>query len=156
MRPRSRVYRGVGFILTPLVKNFISCQMSEVKYKPSEEWFKLTRHGLEKAEAVFKAERYIYTVFMCHLSIEKALKGLYAKCFEKDPIKTHDLNYLCDIIGLNLSEEHQIFLDSLNDISVPVRYPDDIKKIVSIYKKSRTERILNESKELLKWLRKKL
>ena len=130
--------------------------MNEVNYKPSEEWFKQADYDLETAEAMFKARRYIYTVFMCHLSIEKALKGLYAKCFEKDPIKTHDLNYLCDIIGLNLSEEHQIFLDSLNDISVPVRYPDDINKIVSIYKKDRVEKILNKSKELLKWLRKKL
>jgi len=28
---------------------------------------------------MFKTKRHIYTVFMCHLSIEKALKGLYAK-----------------------------------------------------------------------------
>jgi HEPN domain-containing protein len=38
---------------------------------------------LGTAEAMFDAGRYIYTVFMWHLSIEKALKGLYAKKFKR-------------------------------------------------------------------------
>uniref|UniRef100_A0A7C4YD27 HEPN domain-containing protein n=1 Tax=candidate division WOR-3 bacterium TaxID=2052148 RepID=A0A7C4YD27_UNCW3 len=38
-----------------------------------------------------EAGRYIYTVFMCHLSVEKALKGLYVKKFKKNPPKKHNL-----------------------------------------------------------------
>lgn len=30
----------------------------------------------------------MYTVFMCHLSLEKALKGLYAEKLGKEPPKT--------------------------------------------------------------------
>lgn len=47
------------------------------RLKPSEEWFTQAKYDLETAEAMFKTRRYIYTVFMCHLSIEKALKGVY-------------------------------------------------------------------------------
>ena len=70
----------------------MEAKMSESKFKPPEEWFRQADYDLETAEAMFKAGRYIYTVFMCHLSIEKALKGLYAKRFRKDPPKIHNLN----------------------------------------------------------------
>jgi HEPN domain-containing protein len=53
-------------------------------YKQSEEWFKQADYDLETAETLLKTGRYIYAVFMCHLSIEKALKGLYAQKFEQD------------------------------------------------------------------------
>ncbi|MFB3895377.1 MAG: HEPN domain-containing protein [bacterium] len=61
--------------------------------KLPEEWFKQAEYDLDTAKVMFNSGRYFYTIFMCHLSIEKALKGLYAKVFGKDPIKTHDLNY---------------------------------------------------------------
>jgi len=34
---------------------------------------------MKTAEVMFNTKRYIYIVFMCHLSIEKAFKGLYQK-----------------------------------------------------------------------------
>ena len=39
-----------------------------------DEWFKQADYDGNRI--MFKGERYFYTVFMCHLSIEKALKGL--------------------------------------------------------------------------------
>jgi HEPN domain-containing protein len=54
-------------------------KMPEKRFKPPVEWFKQADYDLETAEAMFITGRYIYTVFMCHLSIEKELKGLYAK-----------------------------------------------------------------------------
>lgn len=44
------------------------------KYK---EWLRQADYDMETAEAMFESGRYIYAVFMCHLSLEKALKGLY-------------------------------------------------------------------------------
>lgn len=57
--------------------------MSRHKFKPVEEWFIQADYDLATAKAMFKTARYIYTIFMCHLSIEKALKGLYARKFKK-------------------------------------------------------------------------
>jgi HEPN domain-containing protein len=49
---------------------------------------------MKTAEAMFKSKRYIYAVFMCHLSIEKVLKGLYAQMLPEVPPKTHNRGFL--------------------------------------------------------------
>jgi HEPN domain-containing protein len=125
-------------------------------FKPLEEWFKQADYDLETASAMFKAGRYIYTVFMCHLCIEKALKGLYAKKFKIDPPKTHDLIYLVEKIELKLDESNHYFLEDITDLSVLTRYPDEIENILKQLKKYKTEKILNQTKELLSWLKKDL
>ena len=41
------------------------------------EWMKQAAYDLETAEFMFAGARYFYAVFMCHLAVEKALKGCY-------------------------------------------------------------------------------
>jgi HEPN domain-containing protein len=126
------------------------------KFKTSEEWFRQAEYDLGTAEAMFDAGRYIYTVFMCHLSIEKALKGLYAKKFKKDPPKIHNLNYFCELVEIVLEKDLQEFIDNLNDLSVPTRYPDELDKLLKDYKKEDTFKVLEKTKELLLCLKKML
>lgn len=125
-------------------------------FKPPEEWFKQADYDLKTAEALFKTSRYLYTVFMCHLSIEKALKGFYAKKFQKDPPKIHNLNYLCQKIEIKLAEEFQDFIDRLNNLSVPPRYPDELARLLRDYKKDLTKIVLRQTKELLLCLKEKI
>ena len=125
-------------------------------FKTQEEWFEQADYDIETAEALFNAGRYIYTVFMCHLSIEKALKGVYAKKFKKDPPKIHNLNYFIEETGLELPEKFQVFIDKLNGLSIPTRYPNEIKKLIREYKKDLTEKVLDETKELLLCLKQKM
>ena len=68
--------------------------------KGPEEWFKQAEYDIKTAEAMFAARRYVYVVFMCHLSIEKALKGLYQKRLGTIPPKVHNLLYLIEAIGI--------------------------------------------------------
>ena len=42
----------------------------------SSEWLRQADYDLETAQYMLAGGRYIYAVFMCHLSAEKALKGL--------------------------------------------------------------------------------
>ncbi len=125
-------------------------------YKLPEEWLKQADYDLGTAKSMFKTGRYIYTVFMCHLSIEKALKGLYARKFEANPSKTHNLNYLCEETNLEIPEKFQDFMDNLNNLSVPTRYPDEMEKLLKDFKKDVTKKIYKQTKELLKWLREKI
>ena len=124
--------------------------------KPSDEWFRQADYDLETAEAMFGVGRYIYTVFMCHLSIEKALKGLYTKKLGEEPPKTHNLIYLIEKIGIQMSENLYDFVFSLNRVSVPTRYPDDLKRILNDYDKDITKEILIKSKDVLEWLKERL
>ena len=59
-----------------------------------EEWLKQANYDMDTADAMFRSGRYFYAVFMCHLSIEKSLKGLYSKELAEVPPKTHNLLYL--------------------------------------------------------------
>lgn len=121
--------------------------------KSPEEWLKQANYDMGAAKGMFDTRRYIYTVFMCHLSIEKALKGLYAKQFEKDPPKTHDLIYLAGKIALTPPETLHEFLKTLNEKSVPTRYPDVLQRMQRDYNKKKTAEVLKTGKELLKWIK---
>ena len=44
--------------------------------KSPQEWRKQADYDIKTAEIMFDNKRYFYAVFMCHLSIEKALKGI--------------------------------------------------------------------------------
>lgn len=46
------------------------------KYK---EWYFQSDYDLETASDMYNSGRNIYCIFMCHLSLEKALKGLFIK-----------------------------------------------------------------------------
>jgi HEPN domain-containing protein len=59
-----------------------------------QEWFRQADYDMDTADAMFASGRYFYAVFMCHLSLEKALKGLIANRLDELPPKTHNLLYL--------------------------------------------------------------
>jgi HEPN domain-containing protein len=117
-------------------------------------WIKSSNYDLKTAEHMFKTGRYIYVLFMCHLSIEKILKGLYEAASEKVAPKTHNLIYLSKTIGLNIPENHLETVESLNGLSVVTRYPEDIDEMVRAFKKDKVGEYLKRTKELLKWLKK--
>lgn len=120
--------------------------------KPPEEWFKQAGYDMETAEYMFNGERYFYTVFMCHLSIEKALKALYAKKLKDVPPKTHNLLYLIEKINVKPPDDLYDLVFTLNRVSIPTRYPDDLQSILKSYDNKKTEELLSKSKEVIKWL----
>ncbi len=111
---------------------------------------------METAEAMFKSGRYFYAVFMCHLSIEKALKGLYFKDFDQVPPKTHNLLYLLNKIGKRPGKESEMFITKLNTASIATRYPDDLAKIQAAYTAKVTTEMILKSKDVLKWVKTQL
>jgi HEPN domain-containing protein len=125
-----------------------------VAIKP-DEWLRQAQYDMETADYLFEGERYFYAVFMCHLSIEKALKGLYVKRFNKTPPKTHNLIYLIEFINIDIPGNHYDVIFTLNRISVPARYPDNLQTILKEFNKSKTIEVIEQSKEVLKWLKTK-
>jgi HEPN domain-containing protein len=91
---------------------------------------------------------------MCHLSVEKLLKALYEAVSKKIPPKTHNLIYLSKSIGLEIPEDHLRTLESLNDLSIVTRYPEDMDGLVKAFKKKRAGEYFNRTRALLKWLKK--
>ena len=118
-----------------------------------EEWYFQSDYDLETAVDMLKSGRNVYCIFMCHLSLEKALKGLLIKKKGEFPSKSHSLIYFVDKVELELSESQYEFIFMLNKISVPTRYPEDLKKLFIAYTTERTESILHQTKEVQLWIK---
>ncbi len=48
------------------------------------------------------------------------------------------------------------FVFTLNRVSVPTRYPDDLQSMFKDYEKEKTKEILEKGEKLLTWLKAKL
>lgn len=117
-------------------------------------WIKSSNYDIKTAEHMFATGRYVYVLFMCYLAVEKLLKALYEATYEKIPPKTHNLIYLSNAVKLEIPENLLQTIESLNDLSVVTRYPEDINALVKAFKKDRSADYLKKTKELLKWLKK--
>jgi len=124
--------------------------------KSHEEWLRQADYDIDTAEYMLKGGRNFYAVFMCHLSIEKALKGLYAFFKALEPPKTHNLVFLLKEMDIKPPEQIARFLLRLNDAGVRTRYPDDIPSVEKVYSKESARKIYMASKEALTWIRTKL
>lgn len=122
----------------------------------AQEWFRQADYDMRSAGIMFDNRQYIHAVFMCHLAIEKALKGLYARNFKEAPPRTHNLVFLAEQLKLALPEDLSDFMFTITGVSVQTRYPDEIEKIRRDYNKAKTKLLLEKGKKALKWLKTKL
>ena len=121
--------------------------------KLPKEWFLQADYDMETAQYMFDGGRYFYCIFMCHLSIEKALKGLYRARLKSDPPKIHNLLYFVGKLGLKMPGELEDHVNRLNYLSIPTRYPDDLRRMSREFDNRRTEAALLATKKVLKWLK---
>jgi HEPN domain-containing protein len=121
--------------------------------KRTVEWLKQANYDLDTAEFMANGGRYFYAVFMCHLAIEKALKGLYLHNLQETPPKTHNLVYLLNKIGLRPDADRSKVVAILNEANIATRYPDDIDRLQSKYTPEIASQILVGTKEILEWIK---
>ena len=122
----------------------------QLKY---EEWFFQSDYDLETAQYMLQSGRNVYCIFMCHLSLEKALKGLFIKRFNQIPPKLHALMYFVNKIQLTLSDEHLLFIEKMDSLSVPTRYPEDLRAMIALYTPVQTTSIYEQTKTIQQWLK---
>lgn len=120
----------------------------------ANEWLKQADYDIDTAEFMFGGGRYFYAVFMCHLSLEKAMKGLYYERLKEVPPRIHNLVYLLNKAGIKPPEETGRFIVKLNEANVVTRYPEDIEKLQRDYTRDAVKNILVKSREALEWIKK--
>lgn len=81
------------------------------------------------------------------------MKAYYVKSTNNLAPKTHDLIFLADKTKLQLDEKHKLFLAVLMKYQLEGRYPE---YKLSVPSKEKAKDYLNQTKELLEWLVKKL
>ena len=109
---------------------------------------------------MLKSGRLLYVGFMCHQTIEKALKAIIARdCEEGDlPPKIHDLSKLAVRAKLFeiMTENHQSFLEMLNPLNIEARYPDYKAEIAAGLTKKNCKILIKDTEELLCWIKEQL
>ena len=56
----------------------------------------------------------------------------------------HSLIFFVEKLSMQMSNSSYEFIYTVNKISVPTRYPEDLRKLFEAYTKKRTEEILNQ------------
>ena len=120
--------------------------------KDYREWLKQAEYDMGTADYMVRGGRTLYALFMCHLSIEKALKGLYHCRLDKVPPKVHNLVYLAGQIPVSPPDELGMLLVQLNEVSIATRYPEDFEAMQRDYPEKRVREILQSGRRLLQWI----
>jgi len=116
-------------------------------------WLDSACYDLETAEHMLNTGRYIYTIFMCQLAIEKILKAKVQEITDKIPPRTHNLRYLIKLSGLEPNEETFEFISKLSDVSIVTRYPEDFEELQRAYDQKVAQRYLKETKKVFQWIK---
>ena len=121
--------------------------------KETRNWIESSDYDAQTAVHMLQTGRYIYVIFMCHLAIEKLLKGIVQEDTGKLPHKTHDLIYLLQVTSIKLPDHLLEFVGKINNASIVTRYPEDLSKIISAYPERVAKDYLNNTYEVIRWLK---
>src|SRR4030043_2216009 len=119
--------------------------------KETKYWLETAEYDFDTAKAMFRTRRYLYVIFMCHLCLEKMLKGCVVQHTNIFPPYTHSLSKLVSLAGLQLPKELNNFIAELSEQSVVTRYPENLKQ----FTRDRARLCLEQTEKVLTWLKRK-
>ena len=123
-----------------------------------EYWLEMSDYDYETAIAMMNTRRYLYVGFMCHQTIEKALKAYWSSKMDTPPLKIHSLSRLAALSGLieSCSEEQMDFFDALEPLNIEARYPTYKEQLIRHLSPEYCQRLLHNTKEFQSWIKTKL
>ena len=118
-------------------------------------WLDLATEDIEIAQRLL--DKPLYSGFLCHLAVEKALKAKIESVGE-EPLKIHNLVRLAEIGGIfdAMTEEQVVFLDVLNPLQIEGRYPSYKQQIASSLTPEKCADMIAQAKEMVAWIESKL
>ncbi|MCL2088795.1 MAG: HEPN domain-containing protein [Oscillospiraceae bacterium] len=123
-----------------------------------EYWLELCDDDLRAAKAMFESKNFLWTGFICHLVAEKALKAAIASITNEVPPKTHDLPKLARKTDVyeDMPQTYKNLLNRLTPLQIEARYPEYKEKISALLTKDYCSKILEETEELVCWIKERL
>ncbi len=118
----------------------------------SQGWLEYAKSDLKNAAILFENKSYRDCVWYCHQAIEKLLKAVIISQ-GKRVRRIHDLVGLWEDANLTPNVFVSKFLEELNPYYIPTRYPEAGFKLKVRYGKRNTLKILQNTREVFKWLR---
>ncbi len=106
-------------------------------------------------QVLYNNKKNTWCLFLGHLVIEKLLKALYAKNNKSAPHapKSHDLLYLIEKIGLDITDEQENLLNTITKFNMSARYDDYKKEFYLKCTDDYTKEQIENIEEVRKWLK---
>ena len=124
--------------------------------KRTKEWLRQADYDMDTADYMHQGGRHLHAIFMCHLAVEKALKGWYHEKRREFPPKSHSLVFLLNEIGVMPPEVHGRFIVRLSEASIPTRDPEDLAKVEREFTGEIVAGILARGREVIAWIKTQL
>ena len=124
------------------------------KSKIVEYWKEYSGRDMAVAEDLFNSKKYSYSLFFCHLSLEKLLKSFIVEYTGAPAPLGHGLVKLAELAGFRLTDREIDLLSEITTFNLKSRY-DDYK--LNFYKKATrgyATRYFKITKDLIIWLKK--
>lgn len=114
-------------------------------------WKKCALDNLKTAEAMLKGKRYNFAMFMCHQTLECALKALYVFVRKDRPPYVHKLPRLLNELEFVVPKNVDRVILEADAHYIKTRYLED-RFNTKIYNRKNAFALFGETKEALKWL----
>jgi len=127
-------------------------------YAKAAYWLESAEYDIQTAKAMLETKRFLYVGFMCHQTIEKALKGvLVARDPNAELPYIHKLLRLANLSGLyeEMSTTQKDLLDTLSPLNIEARYPLHKELLMQSLTEERCKTMIKETEELFIWLKTK-
>jgi len=127
-------------------------------FDKSEYWFDGAEYDLQTAKAMLETKRFLYVGFMCHQTVEKALKGVFVcREPEQELPYIHKLKRLANLSGISgeMDQSQLALLDVLSPLNIEARYPLYRSLLLESLTAERCQRMIEETEALYKWLKQK-
>jgi len=122
-------------------------------------WLDLADYDIETARVNHNGGRFLYVGFMCHQTIEKALKAVITHVTNGGvPPKIHNLTILVEkaLLEDKMSDDHLDLIRELNPLNIEARYPEYKERLMQTLSKEYCNKIIERTVELLCWIKKQL
>ena len=119
---------------------------------PAEKWMEQARYDLETARAMLASGRYLYVLFCCQQSVEKALKALIIGRSGELPPRIHNLPRLAQAAEIDMEATRMDFLAQLSAYYVQTRYPEELTSPDTSVTRGIAVEALQKTEEIQKWL----
>ena len=118
-------------------------------------WLDSSDEDYNVMQVLYNNKKNTWCLFLGHLVIEKLLKALYAKNNKSAPHapKSHDLLYLIEKIGLDITDEQENSLNTITKFNMSARYDDYKKEFYLKCTDDYTKEQIENIEEVRKWLK---
>ena len=127
-------------------------------YNQTGYWLESSDYDLQTAKAMLETGRYLYVGFMCHQTVEKALKAVFvASAPDEELPYIHKLRRLANLSGISqeMDGAQLALLDTLSPLNIEARYPLHKAELMASLTPEFCRDLIKETEALTTWLKSK-